>query len=301
MPENKFLHTYRAYGLNIVSELPITGFEPTALEKADVTITEGPVPDTLEKTINQGVLYQSNDREFLLRIENLAGFYIRDGNEIVVQRDGQTPAGELSAFLIGTVFGALLHQRRLLPLHASTVIFHEKCLLFAGVSGVGKTTLATALIRKGATLLADDISVIDFSGEHPAVRPAFPAVKIWADSLKHLGIPVNGLTPVRGELQKYYLPVEAFSKLNTRLHALFMLGRHNKPDVEIKALQGIEKFRVLKKNTYLFRGIPKTGLEQNHFQLVNQLANSVSIFQLVRPTGVFDTEKLLEGMLAHCS
>lgn len=300
MSENHFLYTYRAYGLNIVSELPITGFEPTAVEKADVTITEGPVPATLEKTINQGVLYQSNDREFLLHIENLAGFYIHDGNEIVVQRDGQTPTGELSAFLIGTVFGALLHQRRLLPLHASTVIFNNKCLLFAGVSGVGKTTLATAFIQKGGTLLADDISVIDFSGEHPAVRPAFPAVKIWGDSLKHLDIPANGLTPVRDELQKYYLPVEAFGQWNTNLHALFMLCRHNKPDVEIKALQGINKFRLLKKNTYLFRGIPKTGLEQNHFQLVNQLANNVQVFQLIRPSEKFDTEKLVELVLANC-
>ena len=300
MSESQFPYTYRAYGLNIVSELPIAGFEPMEVEQADVTITEGPVPATLERTINQGVLYQSNDREFLLHIENLAGFYIHDGKEIIIQRHGQTPVGELSAFLIGTVFGALLHQRRLLPLHASTVIFNDKCLLFAGVSGVGKTTLATAFIQKGATLLADDISVIDFSGEHPAVRPAFPAVKIWGDSLKHLDIPVAGLNPVRNELQKYYLPVEPFGKWNTNLHALFMLSRHNKPDVEIKALQGINKFRLLKKNTYLFRGIPKTGLEQNHFQLVNRLAKSVNLFQLIRPSEKFDTEKLVELVLANC-
>ena len=289
----KYPFSYRAFSLNIVSEFPVTGFEPVPVHDPDVRIREGEVPETLARAINKGVLYQSNDKEFLLRVDPVAVYYVRNGNEIIVQRLGNASEGEVSAFLIGTSFGALLHQRRLLPLHACTVLFDEHCLVFAGISGAGKSTLAAALISKGGTLVADDISVIDFSGERPAVCPAFPYIKIWEDSLIHLGLSIAGLEPVRGELKKFYLPVPQFSRAFTAISHVFILNTHNRPEVEIKQLQGVEKFRALKKHTYLFRGIPKTGLEQNHFVLANQLAGQVPMSLLTRPTGDFNTEKLV--------
>jgi hypothetical protein len=294
-----FPYTYRAYGLNIASQVPVTGFESASAEDPDILISEGTVPENLDKVINRGVLYQSNHREFLLRMEQVAAYYVCNGSKITIQPLGHAAAGEISAFLTGTAFGALLHQRRLLPLHASTVLFNNKCLLFAGISGAGKTTLAAALLKAGGTLVADDISVIDFSGEHPAVRPAFPAVKIWADSLRHLGLSAEGLEPVRGELQKYYLPVSQFSRVHTGIHAIFILTTHNKEQAEVKTLKGIDKFRMLKKHTYLFRGIPKTGLEQNHFHMVNQLAVRVPVIMLTRPNGKFNTENLIRIITAH--
>jgi hypothetical protein len=49
----------------------------------------------------------------------------------------------------------------------------------------------------------------------------------------------------------------------------------------------------LKKHTYLFRGIPKTGLEQNHFQLASRLAGQLPMSALTRPNGSFDTNQLV--------
>ncbi len=291
---NNPTYCYRAFSLSIVSDFPVTGFEPAPVNVPDVTIREGEVPETLERVINSGVLYQSNDKEFLLRVDNVAAYYVRNGNEITVKRLGQVAAGEVSAFLIGTSFGALLHQRRLLPLHACTVVYNNQCLLFAGKSGVGKSTLAAALIQHGGTLVADDISVIDFSVELPAVYPAFPYLKIWEDSLAHLGLSSAQLEPVRGELKKYYLPVQQFSKVSVVLDQIFLLINHNLPEIEIKPVQGVDKFRALKKNTYLFSGIPNTGLEKNHFQLANQLVGSIPINVLTRPNGGFNTDKLVQ-------
>ncbi len=304
MSDPKKYH-YRAFSLNIVSEIPVIGFEvadppevgtpPSAGAAAavDVNIRSGHVPESLPHAINKGVLYQNTDKEFLLRVEDVAAYYIRNGNEITVQRLGKATEGEISAFLTGTSFGALLHQRRLLPLHACTVLFNDKCLVFAGISGAGKSTLAAALIGQGGTLIADDISVIDFTGTKPAVCPAFPYIKIWEDSLVHLGLSVAGLEPVRGELKKYYLPVEQFSRTYTAIDQVFILTSHNRPQIEIIPLLGVDKFKALKKNTYFFRGIPKTGLEQNHFILANQLAGQVPMSTLIRPNGEFNTDKLI--------
>jgi len=285
---------YRAFSLNIISDFPVTGFEPAVITDPDVAIRAGEVPEALPQPINRGVLYQSTGNEFLLRVDGVAAYYVRNGNEITVQHLGNASEGEVSAFLIGTSFGALLHQRRLLPLHASTVLYNNRCLVFAGISGSGKSTMAAALIGKGGTLVADDISVFSFTGNNPAVCPAFPYIKIWEDSLVHLGLSAKGLLQVRGELKKYYLPVSRFSGTVTAIDHIFVLGSHNKPQTEIKPLQGVNKFRALKKHTYLFRGIPKTGQEQNHFLLANQLARKVPMTMITRPNGDFNTDNLVK-------
>jgi hypothetical protein len=276
-----------------MSQIPVTGFETEPVEEPDVSICLGEVPESLKNPVNQGILYQSTETEFLLQVDQVARYLVRQGREIVVQILGHASPAEVSAFITGTAFGALMHQRRMLPVHASTVLFRNKCLVFAGLSGSGKSTLAAALVRTGALLVADDISVIDFSGERPAVCPAFPTMKIWEDSLKHLGIPFQGLEPVRGELRKYYLPVSRFDRSRTPIWHIYVITSHNQDELATRELHGIDKFRVLKKHTYLFRGLSKTGLELNHFTQVNQLAGKVPVIQLIRPNREFNTERLI--------
>lgn len=283
---------YRAFGLTVSSQLAVTGFEPAEPGIADVCIHTGEVPDTLPGAINKGVLFQSTDSEFLLNVAHVARYHVRNGNEVVVQLLGDASPHEVSAFITGTSFGALLHQRRMLPLHASTVVYNGRCLVFAGLSGAGKSTLAATLVKAGGLLVADDISVIDFS-DQPAVCPAFPSIKIWDDSLRHLGISAKGLHAVRGELKKYYLPVAGFHPEKAVVDHLFVLGTHNRTVPEVKAIHGVDKFRVLKKHTYLFRGIPNTGLEQNHFLLASRLGALVPVTQLLRPNGSFNTDSLV--------
>jgi hypothetical protein len=94
-------------------------------------------------------------------------------------------------------------------------------------------------------------------------------------------------------LRKYYLPVERFAKQPVPVFRMYVLGSHNKDELETKDLQGIEKFQALKRHTYFFRGIPKTGLEQNHFTLVNKLASVIPVTALIRPNSDFNTERLV--------
>jgi hypothetical protein len=233
-------YSYRAFGLNILSQLFISGFESASIDKVDVYIHEGNVPESLNRIINTGVLYQSNETEFLLRLQNIANYYVKNGNEIIIQRKDHSKQGDVSAFLTGTSFGALLQQRRLIALHASTVLYKNKCIIIAGMSGVGKSTLAAAIIMAGGILVADDISVIDFSGEDPVVCPAFPAIKLWEDSLRHLSISSTGLEPVRKELKKYYLPIPKYSCNSKTITHIFILNTHNRIELDIKSLYGID-------------------------------------------------------------
>ncbi len=291
-----FPYYYRAYGLNIASQIPVTGFEPATIDNLDVVIRVGEVPENLVNAINQTKFYQSNAREFLLKTPKLGNIYIGNGDEIVVQAVVDPSNNNLSAYIVGMAFGAIMHQRRLLPLHASTVIYKDKCLVFAGRSGAGKTTIAAALIAAGASLVADDVTVVDFTHETPVIRPAFPTLKIWADSLQHMGIETKGLTPVQNEVKKYYLPVDQFCNRLTAINQIYILLPQNRAGIELKPLTGVDKFQVLKKYTYLFQGIPHTGLDENHFILVNQLAKQVPVELLMRPAGEINTEGIVTAI-----
>jgi hypothetical protein len=296
MPDSSS-YSYKAFGLNILSQFEVTGFQPATFSNADVKIESGLVPETIEPVINKGVLFQANDHEFILRIEGIASYYIKDGNIILVQPYPKALNKDITAFFTGTCFGALLHQRKQLPLHASTVVYNNRCLVFMGLSGAGKSTLAAAFIKQGAILVADDISVIDYSGDNPVVIPAFPAIKMWQDSLKHLDYTSDGLVSVREELKKYYMPVQKFSEVPVPVDTLFVLNSFNKTEAQIKSIQGIDKFQMVKRHTYSFRGIPKTVLELNHFLLTGKLISRIPLFILSRSESGFNTDSIISLVL----
>ena len=65
--------------------------------------------------------YQAGEREFLLRIPDVATYYARDGVEIIVQPEAGAAELDLRSYLMGSLFAAICHQRGLLPLHASAI------------------------------------------------------------------------------------------------------------------------------------------------------------------------------------
>ena len=96
----------------------------------------------------QGVLYQSAPRQFLLKISRVARYLVSDGNEIIVDPEPDADLSAIRLFLFGSAFGALLHQRGILPLHGSAIVTSRGAVVFAGVSGSGKSALACAFHRQ---------------------------------------------------------------------------------------------------------------------------------------------------------
>ena len=286
-------YRYKAFNLNVYSQIPVSGLVEHSSGAPEIIIKEGRVPENLKQPLNKGVLFQANEKEFLLHVDGLAGFYVQNGQTITVEIKDTSSRDDLSAFILGTVFGALLHQRRLLPLHGSAVLYKNEGVIFSGNSGAGKSTLAAAFIEKGARLLADDISLIGFDKDKPQIIPAFPGMKIWEDSLIELGKNPGRFNPIRKDLKKYLYPVEKFHNQEIGLKCIFVISTHNIEKFEIKDIQGIEKFNTLKNNTYFFRGMNKTGILEKHFQLCNQLAQNIAVIHIIRPNSGFKIDTLV--------
>ncbi len=294
-------YRYKAFNLNVFSRIPVAGLVEDDGKDPDIVIREGKTPEQLEKPLNNGILFQATKNEFLLKIMNLGRVHVQNGDTIIIERMNNASWDEFSAFILGIVFGALLHQRRLLPLHGSSVSFKKKGLIFAGTSGTGKSTLAAAFIHNGAKLLADDISLINFSTGRPEIVPAFPGMKIWEDSLKHLGKNPGKYRPIRENLKKYLYTVKKYHDQQIAVNHIFVISSHNRETFEIRDIQGIEKFNILKNNTYFFRGMNRTGIMEKHFQMCNLLAQYIPVSHITRPSGSFRIDEMIKEIKTKLS
>jgi hypothetical protein len=89
---------------------------------------------------------------------------------------GNMVLGYLSAFV--------LHQLGHATLHASAVVTTHGAVVFMGPSGRGKSTMAAAFLRRGASLLTDDVLRLYVEGDSVYGVPSFPVMKLWDPSLE---------------------------------------------------------------------------------------------------------------------
>ena len=291
--ENKY--QYQAFGLNIRSGIEIPEFVP-AKGEPDINIRFGRVPDSLEGPKKAGVRFQAKPDCLLLKVDNIAKYLASNGNQVIVEKSPGAEDGEIRLFLLSSVFGALLHQRGLLPLHASAIKADDKCVVFCGASGNGKSTIAKAFIKRGYDLHADDICVISVNNEGiPLVYPGYPQLKLWQDALIETGEKPASYSRVRRVLDKFAVPAkDQFNNNPLILKKIYILQLYNKSEIEISAITGMEKFNVLKNHTYRVKFIEGLEKEVSHFKTVGIIGNQVPISRVERPRKPFLLNELAD-------
>jgi len=290
-------YTYRAYDLVFSSELLIPELE-IAEGSPDVDIRLGKVPDALEAPQGKGLRFQATSKEFLLRLEGVAGFYIANGNAIMIEPYTDVRAPEIRVFLLGSVFCALLQQRGYLALHGSAVEVCGKGLLFTGKRGAGKSTLAAAFHDKGYRVLTDDVCAIRFDEDGaPRIVPGFPGLKLWKDAAEKLGKSVDGLARVSNDIEKYRVGAEeGYSKTAATLANVYILESHEEPTVELVRLDSFAKLDALIRNTYRYRFVSGQQMRTLHFQQCTAVANKVAVFKVLRPKEGFKLAELMTAI-----
>ena len=132
---------YQAFALIIESEIECPELLPVARSSAsDVLVRVGTSPSHLEHSIMLGDWIEGCSGQILLKIADVADFWVCNGREITVNAVKDIPAEDVRIYLLGSAMGAVLHQRKLLPFHGSTVVVNEKTISFSGPSGIGKST-----------------------------------------------------------------------------------------------------------------------------------------------------------------
>ena len=238
--------------------------------------------------------WSANEKELTFQIENVASYKIQDGAEVYVCPHAISDPDSIQLFLNGSVLGAVLHQRGIMPFHGSSFIFKDQGVLICGNSGVGKSSVVAAFCQDEGRLVNDDITPICFDNEHIMMVPLSTKVKLWDDAVSLLHLDKTNLKKIRPSLNKYY--VSGFTRQEEKqplLHTFIVLRTHNQNNFEIIRPQGIERFNCLRRNIYrkvYLKGMPQT--EKKYFGQLLTAANLLDVVVVSRPR----TSNALETM-----
>ncbi len=227
----------------------------------------------------------ANEEELLLYIDDVAVFKIYKGADVFINAHTNSDNDSIQLFLNGSVLGAVLHQRGIMPFHGSSFIFKDRGVLICGNSGVGKSSVVAAFCQDGSRLVNDDITPICFNKEHIMMVPLSTKLKLWDDAISLLQLDKTDLKTIRPSLNKYY--VSGFARQEEKqplLHTFIVLRTHNQSHFEIRRPQGIERFNCLRRNIYrkiYLKGMPQT--EKKYFGQLLTAANLLDVVVVFRP------------------
>jgi hypothetical protein len=268
--------------LTIASCLPLPGVRPGQGEP-QVWVREGVVPAHLEGGEALNARCEARPGQLLFHIADTASYLIASGREITLQRAPGASDAAVALYLLASAIGALLWQRGLFLLHGSAVVTPRGAVVFSGEQGAGKSTLLRAFLRRGYRFLSDDICAVTLREGMPWLLPAFPQVKLWADSAARFGEEEATLRRVHPDLDKFGLPLEEqFCPTAQPLRAVYLIGAADEA-LALTPLQGAAKFSALAEETYRPYYVPALGRRPEHFRQCASLAQQVEVARLARP------------------
>jgi len=297
---------YRLAGLRIVSDFPLVGLHTCPDDFAphnDVTIRTAPVTARGATTYCDGQqIGEHNGREVFLDFPRVGRFLVRAGKEILIDPAPASDASEVRAYLLGTAFGMLCHQRGITPLHASAIDLADGCVAFVGASGVGKSTLVAALAQRGHQIISDDVCFLQLEGEgNVQVGPGIERIRLWEDAMYALGYGGPGVDREMHGSNKYFVPVRPPRNPldRRRLHRIYEL--HSGPDgaIEVSNLYGGAAVEVLMQNVYRLGLAERLGYKPDAFIACAAAARNVPVFRLRRPKHFHALKETIEILEDH--
>ena len=289
---------YAVFGLRVRSEVPLPELFPANIQgESDVTIRLG----TIDSRQHEPGLHELGDG--LLFVATDAGRYkIAGGRQITIDPNPGAPDINVRLFLLGSAFGALLHQRGLLPLHANAVEIEGKAVAFMGESGAGKSTLAAWFHDRGFKVVADDVCAVIFNQDaQPYVAPGLPRLRLWSQALEFTGRDSTNLdrsyVGAAGAMDKFDVPLATGSTSRSALELAGLYRLERGDEFNVEPLYGVEAAEAIFDNTYRGGFIELAGSAQAHWQSAVRLVRSCPVFAVKRKWELAALDEQAERLL----
>jgi hypothetical protein len=292
---------YKAFGLNVLSEIPLPELvqnQSGIPKNIDIVIKTGDLELIWNELSgkNKGFIVEEN--HVMFNVPGIAIFSIKDSDKITVSIYPGSDEEVVRLYTLGTCMGAILMQRKTLPLHGSAVAIDGKAYALVGNSGVGKSTLASVFLKEGYQLLSDDVIAVNLENDIPIISPAYPQQKLWQQTLEEFGKMQHNYRPIYQRETKFAVPVfDQFTAENYPLAGVFELDKGDIGQIELKKLSSLQSVDTFFKHTYRNFLISGLGLVDWHFNTSIKVLNHVETYQICRPKSVFTATHLYELIL----
>lgn len=295
-------HHYISCGLHVASAIEFPELIAVPAAVPDVVIQIGEVPDHLSQPKFKGARAQGQNGQFLLRMDGVANYFLLQtewGYLVHIDPNADAPDAEVRLFVLSSIIGAINHMAGMLPMHASGNIIDGQGVIFAGKSGLGKSTLCAGLYKRGFSYLTDNIASISLSNlEQVQITPAYQHIRLWEDSLKHF-TPFEGKgQKARQALEKYDIVVGNQAKGEpVPLKTVYLLHYSLQNQFNIRQIHGHEKFDSLLNQTFRFKLIKGFGTDSLYFRVLEQVCKNTKVCLVERPVDGFRLEELMDLIL----
>jgi hypothetical protein len=279
---------YRAFGLNIVSDLALPELPPALVPHSSTDLrieltnqVATGLPSEAESNFHPGP-----NGGFVMRIADVADFWVGEGSLIRMAVMPDADLGLARLYLLGSAMGMALHQRGWLVMHASAVLRGGEASLFAGDSGAGKSTLAAAFGRAGFGVIADDVLVVNVDPNgRPAVWPGARSFKLWGDTLDALGLERVHSSRIASRTDKYFVINERpiTDALYPLAEIVVLEASAEGASASLDTLPRLEAIRAISSNTYRPEYIGLLDRRAEHFRQCAELAAAIPVRRFRRP------------------
>lgn len=263
------------------------------------------MPDYLPNAVSVRKDISIGPNELLVNFPNIARFHVTNGRNIDIAMHPNGTREAALFFMMATPFGALIHQRGELPLHASAVVppSGSKALLIAGKSGAGKSTTAAALAQRGWIVINDDISRVSSHNNQPHVWPGFIKLKLWKQSCELLRLNSASLSRTRGMKEKFFWQADTTVALDNAIPIGAIIELAQEDDTIQKEFisrqRGKEVMQLLIRQTFRPRLLSPLGCQASHFNQLQVNAPKLSCYRVDNSRSI-SIDDLADRLIALC-
>lgn len=298
---------YRIFGLDVAFPRTVPTLHGARIDKGsqapDVQVTFGPVPPLpVMETVNDDLDLAWNTEGLTITVDEVGRFLVRKGHTIVADPYPGVSHEEVDLYLAGSIMGALLHQRGILPLHCNAFACEDSAILLCGDSGAGKSTLAAWFEARGYPLLTDDVCAVTFTSEGCAIgHPGIPRLRLWSDALVAMERLCQTASPVPWAQGKFELEMaSARATKPLPIAAIYHLCENRTGTVfSITPLNRLNAADAITSIIYRRRIGDLVGQAPGYLRSAAQLTTGTSIFRIERTWGMEHLAKEAELIADH--
>lgn len=236
-------------------------------------------------------IYRADDA-WGMRLAKIGDFYLYAREILFVpQKPDFFPT--LQAAVLSNILAFWVELRGLRTLHGAALNWQERSFALLADSTAGKSTLAAGLLQNGASLISDDITVVETNGTGFQLRPGFPSMRLGFEQVEYFLGQQVGLVTNMPELNKAIVPLgtkgwarfEKNSQPPARFYILKRMLSDQPTTTEILPLKPAEAVMALVRYSFVHHIPFLTGTAAQRLDFLHHLASQVPVKRLTYPSG----------------